>query len=663
MTGEQWQEVSDLFERALDVEPSRREPFLARACHDHQVHAAVRGLLVEDERLGDSLLNPLLDSLITPPLARSASDANAAGKYLGLKLKERYVLERELGSGGSSIVYLATDRVLPEKLWVVKILKEGSVDYEWFRKRFEQEIKALTLLDGHAGIVAVSDAGDLPDGLPYFVMPHVEGSTLSSEIKRGPMDFARVGHIVRQVGDALTFAHAKGIYHLDLKPGNIILQNTSNAQPRVWLIDFGTAKIKSPDPGARTEVTRLAGTPGYMAPEQFVGRPSASSDVYALGIIAFEMLTGYRPSDHDFLQLDLVRTKKKVGELSHPLPEETQKAIARAVALEPAQRHGSPAEFGEALARSLSPVIRWQTLGRAGAFLTSLGRRVPSRAYAALLGAILVATATALLMLQFGREDVRTAVATPRVAPAAAPIIVDRVDELRQAYTARHETLQRNFLLQFVFVVIALLVAVRAGNSVKIPALGLTLPATWLCFVIPVVLLYLWLEFGFVLDDLIKWRAEAWTRLSEMGETNRASGFNDGGYIDGWFMSFRPLQHSIQTTFLLGSVFFFCLMYCPLLAANHACALILLFIGARRSLSNIPDPSLLHKVTVRIFPWLALSVLIMSHLQFRYGGPNPNWMQPVVGVLVLILAGLLLHHAHQRMRSQSTERVITYAGV
>src|SRR5262249_16118527 len=151
------------------------------------------------------------------------------------------------------------------------------------------------------------------------------------------------------------------------------------------------------------------------------------------------------------------------------------------------------------------------------------------------------------------------------------------------------------------------------------------------CFVAPVILFVLWLDFGFMLDDLIKWRANAWTQMVAAGSTARAAGFNDSGFIDGWFIAFRPGEHTIRTDFRLVTIVIYCLTYGSLLAANHALSIMLLWFGGRWSRQDVSHRPTIERLMVASFPWLMASTILLSHVQFRLGGRNPNWLQEFVG--------------------------------
>jgi len=279
---------------------------------------------------------------------------------IGITLKDRYVVEKEIGRGGIGVVYLARDTQLHSKPVVIKVLLQGleeSVNAAWFKKKFRQEIEALARID-HPGVIGVLDAGETPDGKAYLVMQYIEGASLRSVMEFQSLDLARIAEIVRQIGHALSAAHERGVYHRDLKPENIMLQDWGEGQESVKLIDFGMATVKDSQIAAGSEASKVAGTPAYMAPEQLKGNPSASSDIYALGVIAYEMLTQRVP----FLATSMVQlyesqragVKVKPRELCPNLSEAAQQAILRALSFDPADRHLRARDFGEELAKALT---------------------------------------------------------------------------------------------------------------------------------------------------------------------------------------------------------------------------------------------------------------------------------------------------------------------
>jgi serine/threonine protein kinase len=266
--------------------------------------------------------------------------------------KERYEIERPLGRGGMSAVYLARDRQLLSKRVVLKVLLEEMSDDEWVRQKFQQEMEALARID-HPGVVGVLDTGQTPEGKQFLVMQYVDGETLRQVLDQGPMDFARGAAIVRQVGQALAAAHEKGVWHRDLKPENIMLQR-SGGEDYVKLIDFGIAGIQNSQfAGAATKV---AGTLTYMAPEQFVGNPCAASDTYALGVVAYEMLTGKKPFSADSMAhlVQEQRTWELPRKLRPDVPEAAESAVLKALSFRPEARQPSVREFAEEFASALA---------------------------------------------------------------------------------------------------------------------------------------------------------------------------------------------------------------------------------------------------------------------------------------------------------------------
>ena len=274
--------------------------------------------------------------------------------YIGLLLKDRYRIVRELGKGGFSMVYLAHDEKLLSKPVVVKVLLTVRID-EWLLRKFQQEKEALARID-HPGVVAVLDEGETPENTPFLVMQFVDGATLRSLVRQGPMDFARAAEVFRQVGSALQAAHDKGIFHRDLKPENIMLQSSGN-EDRVRLIDFGIAGIADSVYGQPSQ-SRVAGTLAYMPPEQVSGKVTAQTDIYAFGALAFEMLAGKRAVEDpvQLIALEPGALERKLQEARGDVPEAAAKAIARAMSKDPQQRFENAREMGDRLAEALRPM-------------------------------------------------------------------------------------------------------------------------------------------------------------------------------------------------------------------------------------------------------------------------------------------------------------------
>lgn len=291
-----------------------------------------------------------------PAQEQPATGSTALG--VGVTINGRYLIEKELGRGGIGVVYLARDQQLLSKRVVVKVLLEESQKNEWVRRKFQQEIEALTRVE-HPGIVGVLDAGALPDGKPFLVMQYVEGVPLRAAIRQEGMELERVANLIRQIGRALSAAHDKGILHRDLKPENIMLQTLSDGDEQIKIIDFGIAKLKDSVVAPETVTAATVGTILYMAPEQLSARPvSPASDIYALGVIAHEMVTGRRPFNPDsgFQLLEMQRTGVRVRplDLRPSLSEEAQSVILKALSFNPKERYHRARDFGDELATAIT---------------------------------------------------------------------------------------------------------------------------------------------------------------------------------------------------------------------------------------------------------------------------------------------------------------------
>ncbi len=211
-------------------------------------------------------------------------------------LGDAYAIERELGGGGMAYVFVALDRALERRV-VVKVLPP-ELTATLSVERFRREILMAAAMQ-HPHIVPVLSSG-VAEGLPYFLMPFVEGESLRETVRRGPMAIREVVNVLRDVARALAFAHERGVVHRDIKPDNVLLTSGS-----ATVTDFGVAKAltsaRTPsrfhEHGTLTGQGMSLGTPAYMAPEQAAGDPDADhrADIYALGIVGYEMLTGKPP--------------------------------------------------------------------------------------------------------------------------------------------------------------------------------------------------------------------------------------------------------------------------------------------------------------------------------------------------------------------------------
>jgi hypothetical protein len=279
---------------------------------------------------------------------------------LGAVLNNRYIIEAELGRGGVGVVYRARDERLVSRPVVVKVLLEESAKSAWLLNKFHHEIEALSRIN-HPGIVGVLDKGELPGHQPFIVMQFVNGVTLRSALSGEALTLHRAAGIVRQLGRALTAVHDHNVCHRDLKPENIMLQDEGEGEELVKVIDFGIAKVQNAVTGLNTSGSRLAGTPYYMAPEQLQHEAATPvSDIYALGVIAYEMLAGQHPfadfrrqervTLHELYQRQRAGPPAWPRQLRPELPEGLDEIIQKALTLAPKARYQRARDLGDDLA-------------------------------------------------------------------------------------------------------------------------------------------------------------------------------------------------------------------------------------------------------------------------------------------------------------------------
>ncbi|MBX3182685.1 MAG: protein kinase [Polyangiaceae bacterium] len=282
--------------------------------------------------------------------------------WLGRVLSERYRLGSLLGEGAMGRVYDA-EHVMMRKRVAVKILHAELTRVPEVVSRFEREAMAAANID-HANVAAATDFGKLEDGSIYLVLEFVEGRSLRQELQPGPVSVPRALHIVRQMASALVAAHAIDIVHRDLKPENVLLVHKAHDPDFVKVLDFGIAKVPVSatagpvsQPGAPiTRVGMVFGTPEYMAPEQALGKEvDCRADIYALGVILYELLAGVRPFDehHELgvLGQQLSRPVPRVADRAPgvDVPEPVEALAHRLLKREVSERPGSALEVVRAL--------------------------------------------------------------------------------------------------------------------------------------------------------------------------------------------------------------------------------------------------------------------------------------------------------------------------
>jgi serine/threonine-protein kinase len=259
-------------------------------------------------------------------------------------MEERYRLIEPLGTGGMASVHKAEDQLLGRHVAIKRLLPHLAAD-PTAAERFRREAQAAAGLN-HPGIVTIYDTG-VDDSGPFIVMELIEGNTLATRIAtEGPLGVARTAAIVRGAADALDHAHAMGVVHRDVKPSNLIVDDNGG----VRLTDFGIAQAME-DPTVVTNSGELVGTLAYIAPEILAGDPATpASDVYSLGAVAYEMLTGRPPFQADNIAALLSRVREEQPPpLGSEVPEEVAAGVLRALEKDPARRPRTAGALGTAL--------------------------------------------------------------------------------------------------------------------------------------------------------------------------------------------------------------------------------------------------------------------------------------------------------------------------
>lgn len=268
-------------------------------------------------------------------------------------LGDRYEIGSLVGRGGMADVYRATDTLLHRPV-AVKVLRDDTPDGP-DRARFTAEARTLAQLS-HTGLVMVLDAGIGTSNRPYLVMELVEGRTLGQALADGPLDLEQVGAIGVQVAEALAYAHDRGVVHRDVKPGNVLL----GEDQRVKLADFGIARLIG-DTVRHTQTGQAIGTAAYLAPEQVTGGElSGAVDVYSLGLVLLEALTGVRTYPGTPVEAALARLSRQ-PEVPSYLPAAWRDLVTSMTAVDPAERP-SAASVAECLRTQPTTVIPIPTI-------------------------------------------------------------------------------------------------------------------------------------------------------------------------------------------------------------------------------------------------------------------------------------------------------------
>jgi serine/threonine-protein kinase len=274
---------------------------------------------------------------------------------VGSTIDGRYHLTSVMASGSMGSVYLG-ERVPVGKRVAIKFLHSSYANDAEFQARFERETRVASKL-AHPNCVAVLDFG-VWEGAPYLVMEYVAGTTLRARIDKGPLPAPQALAFARQIAAGLAHAHEQGVIHRDIKPANVMITDEIGSGERVRILDFGLARLRGNVGRDATQTNMVVGTPNYMAPEQTVGGSliDARTDVYAVGIVLFEMVIGDRPFQaEDTLQLLGMHRAAPIPRLADRAKEGTvipaglQELIDKAMAKAPAARYQTAIELAEAI--------------------------------------------------------------------------------------------------------------------------------------------------------------------------------------------------------------------------------------------------------------------------------------------------------------------------
>jgi serine/threonine-protein kinase len=374
-----------------------------------------------------------LSSDSRPPPAPSSRDTD---QYLGCTIDNRYKVEALLGEGGMGVVYQCRHKIIDKKV-AMKILRGELAREKEVTDRFLIEAKAASAI-GNEHVIDISDFGQLPDGSAYFVMEFLDGQPLSSVLAGNTsLPPARIAHLGMQLAKGLAAAHKAGIVHRDLKPDNIFLITRASDSDFVKVLDFGIAKVSSAATGRLTQAGSVFGTPHYMSPEQAAGAPvDHRGDIYAMGVILYEMATGKLPFEADnfmaILTQHIYKQPASLRSITPSVPAELEAVILKCLSKRPEQRYQSMEEFAADMKRFETgsvPNAVTEMVARSGGFSvpadfwkqTSNRDQPPlAKRWPILVGALVIAAGLGLFLFTSQDKPAATPGATVQTAPAVA---------------------------------------------------------------------------------------------------------------------------------------------------------------------------------------------------------------------------------------------------
>jgi serine/threonine-protein kinase len=290
-------------------------------------------------------------------MTNGSTTSSVADPFVGRTLDEKYIVEERLGAGGMGTVYRARHLSM-ERPVAIKFLHQRLVEDEAARIRFQTEARAAVKLR-HANAVSVTDFGQTAEGCVYIVMELLEGRTVREILSReAPLETARAISLMLQTSAAVAAAHEAGIIHRDLKPSNILVTQSADQPAVVKVLDFGIATFAPDDDDddvtAVAQTISVIGTPRYMSPEQYNGHElTPATDVYSLGVILYEMLSGMVPfsgsTPAEIAQKHANDPPHAPREIVAAIPEDVECIVLKALEKQPADRFANAAEFRQEL--------------------------------------------------------------------------------------------------------------------------------------------------------------------------------------------------------------------------------------------------------------------------------------------------------------------------